>query len=267
MSGIQYYTKSNCEKLAYMQHKRNTPSGVKHVVFLGGFKSDMQGSKAMALDGWCAERGVGFTRFDYRGHGQSDGEFLDGCIGDWLEDTLDILDHIVGEPCMVVGSSMGGWLGLLAALRRPEQVRALTLIAPAPDFTEKLIWQQATDEQKQQMDKQGYFDIPNCYADEEPFRITKKLIEDGRRHLILDAAIAISAPIRLLHGMADEDVPWQMSTQIAEQVVSEDVEIHLLKNAGHRMSEPEQLELLIHTLAGLCHPAFIAGSDSRHSAG
>lgn len=280
---MQYYTKTTDEKLAYMQHKRSAP----HVVFLSGFKSDMTGSKAMAVDEYCAAQNLSYTRFDYRGHGSSDGEFLDGCISDWLDDTLDILNHVVCDPCIVIGSSMGGWLALLAALKRPEQIQALIGIAPAPDFTEKLMWEAFTKEQQQALTQQGYVDLPNCYDDGEPYRITQKLIEDGRKNLLMspcsvsprtwDAASQadgslglltspeqndksvdrrgdiskLNLPIRLLHGMADVDVPWQTSNQIAQQVASEDVEVHFIKNAGHRMSDPAQLELLTHTLSGL----------------
>ena len=244
---MQHYTKTTGEKLAYIQHKRNTP----HVVFIHGFKSDMGGTKCVAVDAWCEEQGISYTRFDCRGHGQSDGEFLDGCISDWLDDTLDILDHVVAEPCILIGSSMGGWLALLAALKRPKQIQALIGIAPAPDFTENLIWAQASKEQQEQLMQQGYYDVPNCYDDGEPYRITKKLIEDGRNHLIMGNPININIPVRLLHGMADEDVPWQLSAKIAEQVTSDDVEIHTIKNAGHRMSEPGELELLKRTLSEL----------------
>lgn len=248
MHKVKYIAKPTGEKLAYVQAKRGLP----HIVFLSGFKSDMTGSKALEMDAWCAAEGYSFTRFDYRGHGQSDGDFLDGCIGDWLDDALHILEHVVAEPCILIGSSMGGWLSLLAALKRPEQVKALTLIAPAPDFTERLMWQQFSPEQQHAMQVLGYVDLPNCYDDGEPYRITKKLIEDGRQHLLLNGALAkLKQPIRILHGMADVDVPWQISAEIAEQVASEDVEIHYIKNASHRMSEPVQLELLKQTVAGL----------------
>lgn len=255
MTETQYYTKKSGEKLAYVQQKRAAP----HVVFLSGFKSDMTGSKAMAVDEYCEAEKLSYTRFDYRGHGVSDGEFLDGCISGWLDDTLDMLDHVVCEPCIIIGSSMGGWLALLAAIKRPEQIKALIGIAPAPDFTERLMWEAFTEEQQQTLMQQGYVDLPNCYDDGEPYRITKKLIEDGRQnllfnipsHLMGEGAIPIKCPIRLLHGMADVDVPWQISNQIAEQVASDDVQTHFIKNAGHRMSEPEQLELLNHTLGQL----------------
>lgn len=273
---IHFFTKPTGEKLAYMQAKRKAP----HFVFLPGFKSDMSGSKAVAVEAWCEEQNLSYTRFDYRGHGQSDGAFLDGCIGDWLDDVLDILDHVVAEPCILIGSSMGGWIALLAALKRPAQIQALVGIAAAPDFTERLMWQAFSEAQKQQLTAEGVVYLPSCYG-EEDYAITKKLIDDGREHLILsprpasprawDAAsradgslgllaspvtnmtegINITCPIRLLHGMADEDVPWQISCEVAQQVASDDVQVHLLKNAGHRMSEPEQLALLMDTLSGL----------------
>ena len=222
----------------------------------------MTGSKALAIDSWCAEHQYSYTRFDYRGHGQSDGAFLDGCITDWLEDTPDILDHVVAEPCIIIGSSMGGWLALLAAIRRPKQIRALVGIAAAPDFTERLMWQALTNEQKQQLTADGIVYLPSCSGGGD-YAITKKLIEDGRDHLLLQTAppagkaIDISCPVRLLHGMADEDVPWQISTEIAERIASHDVVTHLIKNAGHRMSEPAQLTVLLHTLGKLVR---VAGS-------
>lgn len=213
------------------------------LVFLGGFMSDMGGTKALALEAYARRGGRDFLRFDYRGHGQSSGRFHDATIGDWLDDTLSVLDELTEGPQILVGSSMGGWIALLAARARPERVAGLIGIAPAPDFTEDLIWGRATPEQRAALESVGYVDQPSEYS-AEPYRITLRLIEEGRGHLLLKAPIPITCPVRLIHGMKDVDVPWQTSLRLAEALQGDDVEVTLVKDAAHRLSEPKDLRRL-----------------------
>lgn len=217
------------------------------VVFLGGFKSDMTGGKASALEAHMRAQGRAFIRFDYRGHGVSSAEFTQLTIGDWLADALAVIDRLTQGPLVLVGSSMGGWLMLLAALRRRERVKGLVGIASAPDFTERLIWDAFDDAQKRQLMEQGSVPIPNCYGG-EPYHITHQLIEEGRNHLLLDAPIALSCPVRLLHGTADEDVPHAISQRLMERLESQDVRLTLIKDGDHRLSAPPQLALLAQTV-------------------
>ena len=220
------------------------------MIFLTGFKSDMTGSKALALEDFCRQRGTAFLRFDYTGHGQSSGAFEDGTIGEWADDAITALDRLTEGPQILVGSSMGGWIMLLAALARPDRIAGLVGTAAAPDFTEDLIPNELSDEQKKQMAEQGFAEIPNCY-DEEPYKITKALLDDGRDHLLLRGEIPLDCPVRLIHGTNDEDVPWQISLNIAERVRSVDVETLFVKNGDHRLSEPRDLERLCRTVGRL----------------
>ena len=213
------------------------------VVFLCGHGSDMNGSKAMHIQAWAQRRGQSFLRFDYSGHGQSDGDFLKTTISDWTRDTIDMIDAHTEGPQIVVGSSLGGWIMLNLALVRPARVAALVGIAAAPDFTEELIWNALNDAAKADFQTSGQITFENPYAD-DPVIYPYHLIEDGRQHLRLQAPLLIDAPVRLLHGMQDAEVPWQTATRIAECASSTDVRIHLMKDAGHRFSEPQQLDLL-----------------------
>ena len=233
--------------IAYNKTEGKSPG----VVFCGGFRSDKEGSKALFLEELCKELGHAFIRFDYFGHGESHGDFVDGTIGQWKDDVIKVLDELTEGPQIIVGSSMGGWLTLLAAKERPKKVKSLIGIASAPDFTEELLWQAFDEFRQKKLEKEGVIQIPNCYEDEEPYPITIKLIEEGREHLLLEDEIKINCPIRLLHGMDDEDVPYEYSTSIAEMVTSDDVEVHLLKDAGHRMSGEKELALLKETLLSL----------------
>ncbi|MCI5050294.1 MAG: alpha/beta hydrolase [Rickettsiales bacterium] len=232
--------------LAYHHHEGSTPG----VMFMGGFMSDMEGGKATAVEAFCVEHGIQVTRFDYQGHGMSSGVFENGTIGEWAQDAIAILDEVTTGPQIVIGSSMGGWLMLHVALARPERVTALIGIAAAPDFTENLLWEQMTDEQKQELEEKGVFYAPSCYGD-DPYPISKTLIEDGRNQMLLDQPINIDMPVRLIHGCQDPDVPWQLSTQLSDQLTSNDVEISLVKNGDHRMSSPEQIALLLQTIKTL----------------
>ena len=222
------------------------------VVFLGGFMSDMTGEKASALDAFCRRRGRAFLRFDYRGHGASGGRFEEAVISDWLADTLAVLDRLTEGPQVLVGSSMGGWLMLLAALARPERVHALIGIAPAADFVRRMEVALTAD-QRRDLDGQGFFLRPSEYGD-GPYTITKALIEDGGRHCLLDSRVPISRPVRLLHGMRDDAVPWQESLHLADCLDSEDVRTVFVKDGDHRLSRPADLALLATVLEGLLRP-------------
>lgn len=213
------------------------------LVFLGGFMSDMSGTKAVALEAYARRAGREFLRFDYRGHGASSGRFEDGTVGLWAADAVAVLDALTEGPQILIGSSMGGWIMLLAALSRPERIAGLIGIAAAPDFTEDLIWRRATAEQRTMLLRDGHIDRPSEYSD-TPYRITRRLIEEGRDHLLLGAPIALTCPVRLIHGLADVDVPWQTSLRLAEALRSDDVEVTLVKNAAHRLSAPHDLRRL-----------------------
>ncbi len=215
----------------------------KGVVFLSGFRSDMTGSKATFLDAHCAARGLACLRLDYSGHGQSSGAFTDGTIGRWAEEAIAAIDAQSEGPQILVGSSMGGWIMLLAALARPRRVAALIGIAPAPDFTEALIWDRLDDGQREKLLTEGRLEEPSQYSD-EPTVITRSLIEEGRRHLLLSAPIGIHCPVRLLHGMADPDVPYQVSLELADRLAGDDVRVTLIKDCDHRLSRAQDLALL-----------------------
>lgn len=219
------------------------------VVFLPGFRSDMTGDKATNLAAFCAARGQAMLRLDYSGHGASGGTFEDGTIGIWAQDALAVIDQLTTGKLILVGSSMGGWLALLVALARPERVAALVGIAAAPDFTDALMWDAMTFEERATLMRDGILRIPSQYGDPTP--ITRALIEDGRNHLLLGNAILLDCKVRLLHGQADPDVPWEMALRISEQLVTPDVQVILVKDGDHRLSRPSDLALLRQTVAGL----------------
>lgn len=229
----------NGARLAFHHHRGRGPG----VVFLGGFMSDMTGTKATALEAHVTALGHAYTRFDYQGHGQSSGRFRDGTISIWAQDALAILDRVATGPQILVGSSMGGWIALLCALARPEQVKALVLIAPAPDFTQRLMWPSFSDTQKAQIETEGYIEEPSDYGD-EPYVITKALIEDGKKNLLLDKPIPLDIPVRILHGQQDKDVPWGLSLDIIEALESRDVVLTLIKDGDHRLSDPGDIARL-----------------------
>ncbi len=212
--------------------------------------SDMTGSKALCLEDFARRRGQAFLRFDYQGHGESSGRFEEGTIGLWSADAVDALDELTEGPQVLVGSSMGGWIMLLAALARPQRVAGLLGIAAAPDFTEDLMWDAYPQEVRETLQRDGVYLEPSDYG-EEPYTITKALIDEGREHLLLRAPVPIACPVRLIHGMADPDVPWKLAIRLAERLESDDVEITLVKGGSHRLSEPEDLERLGTTLARL----------------
>jgi pimeloyl-ACP methyl ester carboxylesterase len=219
------------------------------VVFLPGFRSDMTGGKALALDALCKARGQAFLRFDYTGHGASSGAFEEGTIGTWSRDAIGVLEQLTEGPLVLVGSSMGGWIMLLAALRMKARIAGLVGIAAAPDFTETM-WANMGAELRAELADKGVIYRPSDY-DPEPTPITMRMIEDGRRHMLLGGPIALDCPLRLIHGQRDPDVPWEWSERIADAVSSEDVEVVFVKAGDHRLSEPNDLRRLIRVVAGL----------------
>jgi pimeloyl-ACP methyl ester carboxylesterase len=225
------------------------------VFWLGGFRSDMRATKAEALDRWAERTGRAFVRFDYSGHGESGGAFAEGTISRWLEDTLAVIEAFATGPSVLVGSSMGGWLALLAAreLRRrepPAGPAGLVLIAPAVDFTERLIWEKFPPDIRRTIDEEGVYLRPSAYSP-EPYPITRALIEDGRRHLLLGGTIATGCPVHILQGMQDPDVPWSHVLELVEHLPGDSVSMTLIKDGDHRLSRDEDVERLIKAVEGI----------------
>jgi pimeloyl-ACP methyl ester carboxylesterase len=232
------------------------------LMWLGGFKSDMCGIKAAALDRWAAAQRRSCVRFDYSGHGESGGAFMDGTISRWLEESLAVFEAYCVGPQALVGSSMGGWLALLVAraLRRraPSSGRAalagLVLIAPAVDFTEELMWKRFPPEVKHALATEGVWARPSQYS-QEPYLITRRLIEDGGKHLLLGGLIETGCPVRILQGVADPDVPWRHAVELVSRLAQDDVVLSLVKDGDHRLSRPEDVERLISAVAEFCSGA------------
>ncbi|HKD27709.1 MAG TPA: alpha/beta hydrolase [Xanthobacteraceae bacterium] len=229
------------------------------VLWLGGLKSDMSGTKAVALDRWAAAQRRNCVRFDYSGHGESEGKFTDGTVSRWLDETIAVFDAYCHGPQVLVGSSMGGWLALLLVreLRRrqprlgtPSPV-ALILIAPAVDFTEELMWKRFPARVKRQLESEGMWKRPSQYS-AEPYPITAALIEDGRRHLLLGGLIETGCPVRILQGVADPDVPWRHAVELVSRLAHDDVVLSLVKDGDHRLSRPEDIDRLIAAVSEFC---------------
>ena len=218
-------------------------------VFLPGFRSDMSGTKALEVQDLCETLDRGCLLLDYSGHGASGGLFESGTIGRWAEDALFLIDHLTDGPLVLIGSSMGGWIALLVALARPERIAGLIGIAAAPDFTETLIWEGMMPAEREKLANDGVIHAPSQYGDPTP--ITQALIEDGRRHLLLDKPVRITCPVRLLHGQRDPDVPWQTALRLAEQLEAPDVVVTLIKDGEHRLSRPSDLSLMRRALGTL----------------
>ena len=229
---------------------RRIPGAAPGVVFLGGFRSDMTGTKALFLEDYCRRHGQAFVRFDYFGHGASSGDFARGTIGRWCDDAIAVIDSLTEGPQILVGSSMGGWIMLLAALARPERVAALVGIAAAPDFTADLLPARLSTEQRRHLEQHGSVVLPSPF-DPTGYLYTKALIEDGNRHLLLRGRLDIAVPVRLLHGLADASVPWQTSLRIAERLTGSDVTVTLVKDGDHRLSTETDLARLAQTIDGL----------------
>lgn len=229
------------------------------LVWLGGFRSDMTGTKAMTLEAYAKGRGQACLRFDYAGHGQSSGAFTDGTIGAWSEDAAAMIEAETSGDVVLVGSSMGGWIGLLLAMRQAEwaraakhksRVKALVLIAPAPDFTQKLMWPNFSDTEKETITRDGQLVQPSPY-DPEPTIITRDLIEDGKNHLILDGMIETACPVRIIQGVLDDAVPHTHALKLMDVLAGEDVVMTLIKDGDHRLSRDSDLETLVRVLDAL----------------
>jgi pimeloyl-ACP methyl ester carboxylesterase len=233
-----------------MAYRRQPASGfgehLPGVIFLSGFKSDMSGSKATALAEFCRARGQAFLCFDYFAHGETGGDFAAGTIGRWRDDAVAALDELSDGPQILIGSSMGGWLMLLAALARPARIRGLIGIAAAPDFTEDLIFAALGEADRTKLQHDGRLEQPSAYSD-DPYVISWKLIEEARQHLLLREAIPLDGPVRLLQGMADPDVPFAVALRLAEK-------LRLIKDGDHRLSRPQDLALLFDEVTALSQP-------------
>jgi pimeloyl-ACP methyl ester carboxylesterase len=232
-------------RLAYRIQSGRAPT----VVFLAGFASDMSGAKAEHLARWCEARGQAFLRFDYSGHGASAGALTEGSIGHWREDALAVIDAATDGKLLLVGSSMGGWIGLLVALARADRIAGFIGLAAAPDFTEALMWAAMTPAEQAALWRLGTLTTPSEYG--PPLKITRQLIEEGRQHLLLSGPIPLAFPVRLLHGQRDRDVPWEFSLCLSRAITGNDVQVTLIKHAQHRLSRPEDLALIERTLSEL----------------
>ncbi len=242
----QFLATPQGRKLAVLRQAGAGPS----IVFLSGHRSDMRGTKVAHLAAWAAGKKRAFLRFDYSGHGESGGAFEEGTIGAWLEDALAVIDSTEG-PLVLVGSSMGGWLGLLAAIQRPARVVAFLGIASAPDFTESLIWDKLTEPQQKQLIKKGFLDLPSRYED-TPTRITLAFLEESADHYLLDKpSIPLQCPVTLLHGLNDADVPFEFSMAINEKLESKQVSTRLIPDGDHRLSSEKDLRIIVSALEKL----------------
>ncbi|MEL7490702.1 MAG: alpha/beta hydrolase [Pseudomonadota bacterium] len=213
------------------------------LVWLGGFRSDMAGTKALYLDQWAHEHNRAYLRFDYSGHGQSEGDFEDGCLSSWTDDAEAMINAATDGPLVLIGSSMGAWVACLLARRLASRIKGAVFIAPAPDFTEALIWPSMDSETRETLMREGRIEEETDYAD-EPSVITKKLIEDGRDNLILHEPVTIDGPVRILQGMADPDVPYAHAFRLAEALTSDDVMVVMTKSGDHRLSTDADLQRL-----------------------
>jgi alpha-beta hydrolase superfamily lysophospholipase len=249
--------------IAVLRRKGKAPG----LFWLGGYTSDMGGTKATALDGFAAGRGLAFTRFDYSGHGLSGGDFLQGTISDWLEEAETVFDRFTAGPQFVLGSSMGGWIALLLAsslrARGESRIAGLVLLAPATDMTKEVIWDRFPKKVRAEIDKTGSY----SQAGEDPTRnhdvVTRLLIEDGKKHLFGDRLIETGCPVHILHGTADDSVPWRLSTGLVTRLASDDVVLTLIKEGDHRLSRPEDVERLFAAVDGMMAEAGEWAAGSR----
>ncbi|MFV0513400.1 MAG: alpha/beta hydrolase [Jhaorihella sp.] len=239
MPDPDYFETPQGRRLAY--HRSAGQEGP-CIVFLGGLKSDMEGTKALHLEAWARARRRAFLRFDYSGHGQSGGQFEDGCIGEWHEDTREAVSALTDGPLVVVGSSMGGWQALLLGRAMPERIAGMVTVAAAPDFTEDSYWANFTDAQKRELDEAGQVELPSDYM--EPYIVTRKMIEDGRRHLVLRAPLSLPFPVRCLQGTADTAVSHAVALRLLDHAQSPDMRLTLVKDADHRFSDGPCLSMI-----------------------
>jgi pimeloyl-ACP methyl ester carboxylesterase len=251
LKSIEVGTGAKARRIAIRSRHGEEPG----LLWLGGFNSDMRGTKAEALAAWAGDRGRAMVRFDYSGHGESGGAFVDGTIGRWLEESLAVFDACCWGPQVLVGSSMGAWLALLLArevARREHSggasVAGMVLIAPAVDFTEELMWNRMPPDVRRAIDEKGVWERPSAYSD-APYLITRGLIEEGRKHLLLGGMIETGCPVRILQGVADPDVPWEHALELTSRFARDDVVLTLVKDGDHRLSRPQDIERLIAAVA------------------
>lgn len=243
MTDCQYLDTPHGRRIAFHLTNGTAPA----VVFLGGFKSDMNGTKAICLQDWAKASGRAFLRFDYSGHGQSSGRFEDGSIGDWTEDAVDVITKLTKGKVILVGSSMGGWISLLVAKALPDRIAGLIGIAAAPDFTEDSLWDGFSEAEKRHLSENGQIELPSEY-DDGPYVITKKLIEDGRNQLVLRTPLNLPFPVRLLQGTADQDVDQSVALRLLAHATGPDIRLTLVKGADHRFSSAANLRLICKSL-------------------
>ncbi len=241
---VEYLDTSVGHRLAYHKTDGDGPG----IVFLGGFMSDMSGTKAVFLEDWAKKQGRAFLRFDYTGHGQSSGRFEDGCIGDWTEDALEALSKLTSGPQILVGSSMGGWIALLLARSVPKRVHALIGIAAAPDFTEDSMWPGLSDAQRAEILEQGQTSVHNAY-DDTPYILTRRLFEDGKMQLVLRTELKLPFPVRLMQGTDDEAVETSVPLRLLGHATCPDMRLTLVKDADHRFSTPDCLAMITSAIA------------------
>ena len=238
MTATQFIDTPEGRRIAYHKSGSTQPT----VVFLGGLKSDMEGTKALYLEAWAKARGQSFLRFDYSGHGESSGTFEEGCIGDWHEDALAAVAALTSGPLILVGSSMGGWQALLLARAIPERIAGMVTIAAAPDFTEDSYWAGFSEAQKQALETVGQVELPSDYMD--PYIVTRRMIEDGRKNLVLRAPLDLSFPVRMLQGTEDEAVSREVALRLLDHATAEDIRVTFVKGADHRFSDEACLKLI-----------------------
>jgi pimeloyl-ACP methyl ester carboxylesterase len=248
---IRVGSEDSARRIAVRPRSGTTPG----LFWLGGFNSDMKGTKALALDAWATEHGRACVRFDYSGHGESEGRFVDGTIGRWLEESVAVFEQFCRGPQVVIGSSMGGWIALLLARevarssKNDASLAGLVLIAPAPDFTEELMWKGFSPEIRDEIECKGVWLRPSQYGDGTPYPITRNLIEEGRNHLLLGSSIDVGCPVRILQGAQDPDVPWQHAFKLAQRLPAEDVVLTMIQDGDHRLSRPQDISRIIAAVA------------------
>ncbi|MGR3637014.1 MAG: alpha/beta fold hydrolase [Shimia sp.] len=238
MSITQFLDTPQGRRIAYHKSGQSGPT----VVFLGGLKSDMEGTKAVHLEDWAKARGQSFLRFDYSGHGESSGSFEEGCIGDWHEDTVAAVTALTQGPLVVVGSSMGGWQALLLTKAMPERIAGMVTIAAAPDFTEDSYWSGFSEAEKAALETDGFVELPSDYM--EPYRITKRMIEDGRMHLVLRSELVLDFPVWFLQGTDDTAVSGKTAIELIEHAQGADIQLLMVKGKDHRFSDTFCLKLI-----------------------
>ena len=245
----KYLETAQGRRIAYVKHKGKSPT----VVFLGGFKSDMEGSKATYLEDWARRNGQSYLRFDYSGHGQSSGSFTDGCIGDWTEDSEAALRALTEGPLVLIGSSMGGWILLLLAKRLAERIVGVLTIAAAPDFTQNSIWPSLSKKQQDEIMTKGVALLPSEYGD--PYPITRKLIEDGKNHLVLKEPLRVNFPVRMLQGSLDSSVARATALNMFDHFEAADLQLNIIKGGDHSLSTFDCLEIIKKSLHDLLNLA------------